>query len=75
MYGGLRRTVAANVKRALDDAGLNKTRVSRETGIPRVTLVRCLDGHYPFSVDHLERIGALVGRDPESFMRVEESAA
>lgn len=73
MFGGLRRTVANNVQTALSDAGMNPTRVAREAGIPRATLIRCLKGFYPFTVDHLEAIGSLLGREPESFMQPAET--
>jgi len=54
----LEHRVAANVDAAIKAAGENPHSVALATGIPRVTLLRRLDGTVPFNTRELGRIAA-----------------
>lgn len=63
----LTETVARNVAHAIVLAGENPTSIARATGIPRVTLLRRLQGASPFTVSELDRIAAAVGATADRF--------
>lgn len=63
----LTETVAGNVRGLMLAAGENPTSLARNTGIPRVTLLRRLNGQVPFSVDELEAVGRYLGVNPSAF--------
>ncbi|MBP9918042.1 MAG: helix-turn-helix transcriptional regulator [Dermatophilaceae bacterium] len=57
----LRRQVASSVAAAARGAGRSVRDISEATGIPLSTLSRCLNGHAPFTVDHLGRLSDVLG--------------
>lgn len=61
---------AANVKAALDRAGLTVNRAARLTGIPQSTLDRRLLGEVPgFTVSELARLAVLLGVEASQLLR------
>jgi len=66
---------AANVKAALDRAGLTVNRAARLTGIPQSTLDRKLLGGPPgFTVSELARLAVLLGVEASQLLRQEAAA-
>ena len=56
--------VAGTAKRVTDAAmaaGKSQVALSDETGIPRATLIRRMDGHSPFNVLELGRVAVALG--------------
>lgn len=55
--------------------GFTRFELSESSGIPRATLYRRLDGHSPFTVDELDRIGRALGVDPVTLLRFQTAVA
>lgn len=53
--------VAAVVKETMTARNISQVQLAEATGIPRVTLIRRLNGSVAFSVDELDRIAAHLG--------------
>lgn len=66
--------VARNVAHAMVLNGENPNSLAQNTGIPRVTLLRRLQGQSSFTVSELERIAAHLGTSPELFFPVKAAA-
>lgn len=70
-----RAATAAKVERAREDAGLSRLALSVETGIPRSTLNRMLDGKQSFSVEHIDLIAAALAVEPGALLEFRVRAA
>jgi predicted transcriptional regulator len=65
--------VAANVEKAMRDAGFNPNSFARKTGIARTTLIRHLEGNDPgFSIPQLAKIASILGTTAETFYQTSE---
>ena len=69
------RATAETVETARVSAGLTKKALADASGIARATLYRKLDGHVPFTVDEIARLGSALGVDPSSLLRFGRAAA
>lgn len=60
------------IRRAIDDSGLTRYRIAKETGIDESTLAKFYNGHRGLSMDALNRLGKflelriVMDRKPES---------
>lgn len=63
----LTEMVARNVAHAIVMAGENPHSIARRTGIPRVTLIRRLQGISPFTVKELEQISSALDAPVDLF--------
>ncbi len=52
------RQAAAQVRQAMADQQLSQVALAEATGIPRVTLIRRLNGQAPFTVTELAAVAA-----------------
>lgn len=57
----LTRAVGAHVVAATTDRAVTLAGLAQQTGIPRTTLRRSLEGRRPFTVDELATIAPLIG--------------
>lgn len=71
----LTETVARNVVQAMHLNGENPNSLARGARIPRVTLLRRLDGTTPFKVDELGRIARHLNTTADQFFTVSDLAA
>ena len=72
----LTREVGAIVVAALTDRSVTLAGLAQQTGIPRSTLRRSLDGLRPFTVDELAAVAPLIGyRSPVTLLRAAEKAS
>lgn len=69
------RRVAAAVSLALAEAGIRWHIAADETGIPRTTLRRRLEGHTSFTMSELARLAVLLGTDVTSLIDTPAGAA
>ena len=66
--------VRVAVARAMEEAGVNATRLSQATGIAPTTLGRKLNGLAPFNVTELDVIARSLDLDVERFSAPERAA-
>jgi hypothetical protein len=64
--------VAAQVRTALDEAGISRAAISRNIGTPRTTLTRKLAGHQPFTFDEILSIMEETGKPIGYFCPIPE---
>ena len=62
------RQAAAQVRQAMADQQLSQVALAEATGIPRVTLIRRLNGQAPFTVTELAAVAAELGMTPADFL-------
>jgi transcriptional regulator with XRE-family HTH domain len=60
--------IASAIRDEMAAKEVSQVALSDETGIPRVTLRRRLNGHSPFNVDELELVCAHLGLDPAELL-------
>ena len=53
--------MADQIRQAIDDSGLTRYRISKETGIDESTLAKFYNGHRGLSMDALNRLGEYLG--------------
>lgn len=69
------RQIAANVNRALTEAGISQRSAAASTGIPLSTLSRRMTGSSPFLVTELAAIAELVGTSIVNLADLTDSSA
>lgn len=60
------------VTEALEAAGISSNAAAKQTGIPRTTLLRRLDGLSPFTTTELGRVATLLGTTASALMYAAE---
>jgi len=60
--------IAEQVRQAMADQQLSQVALAEATGIPRVTLIRRLNGQAPFTVTELAAVAAELGMTPADFL-------
>lgn len=59
---------AAKVEAARESKGVSRLALSHQTGIPRTTLIRKLDGKQPFTVTDIQAIAGALEVHPTSLV-------
>lgn len=62
------KDVAASVKDAMTERGVSQAALADATGIPRVTLIRRLNGHSSFTVEELANVAEHLQVPMQSFL-------
>jgi transcriptional regulator with XRE-family HTH domain len=60
--------VAAKVRATMTAKGVSQVSLAEATGIPRVTLIRRLNGHASFTIEELAAIATHLGVDVASLL-------
>ena len=55
------KKLSDQVRQALDDSGLTRYRIAKETGIDQSALAKFYNGHRGLSTDVLDRLGEYLG--------------
>jgi plasmid maintenance system antidote protein VapI len=55
------KKITDQVRQAIDDSGLTRYRISKETGIDESALAKFYNGHRGLSMDALDRLGKYLG--------------
>lgn len=69
------RATAARLEEARIKAGVSRLSLSEQSGIPRTTLNRILNGQTSASVDQVDRIAAALSVEPEKLVAFKGAAA
>jgi transcriptional regulator with XRE-family HTH domain len=67
--------IAAIVRTKLDARGHNQSFTAAATGIPRVTLIRRLNGQTPFTTTELLAVASVLNTTPSDILREAEASA
>lgn len=65
---------AAKVEAARTAAGISRLALSEQSGIPRTTLIRMLDGKQSFTVEHIDVIATVLNVDPTTLVEFKAAA-
>ncbi len=68
-------SIGQRVRQLREKAGLNQAQIAQFLGVDQSTVSKCEKGERQFQVDHLERLGCLLGLPLEELMNVEAPAA
>lgn len=67
--------IAEAVRELMEEQGVTQLGLAEATGIPRVTLIRRLNGHQSFTVNELASVAAHLGVLPSQLLRDAEAVA
>lgn len=69
-----RARVADRIREAMEAKGENPNSLATKTHIPRVTILRKLDGAAAFNIDELDAIGEVLGTTAGDLVRKDDAA-